>query len=592
MNYAQYIGARGNGKPYLVNSNGDTGDIIGAIMDADKQAARYTANLAPVLRGTDTYHTCANLWKFWKEHVRYQEDPEGHQYIKSPRELFHSGFGDCKSYSIAVASCLKNLGIPYVYRFTSETPGKEYHHVYIVAKTPQGPVIIDCVLDKFNYQNPFVMNKDLAPATSKIGALGTIPFGSKTKVFKVRVAGIGANGDTEPVTVVAPEPGFWANEADDIKKNFRSLCIRNSNSLSTGIGFAWPGKPLIRKKLQNSVIDEYKNLLQGASSMAYKFWQGNAPLPDSLLEKKQFGEKMYNRLKEIGCRDGDLLVLCSLSVFNTYGVSLDYMNYRAQNTLKYGQPWTPKYGVPYWNVRTGVLVANGASLETSVKIGLCLPVGGGFSRPWGQPYWAAGGWVMLNGAPESQLEFFIANNPRPQGTQTNISDEFRYQCIALYDQWRENNIPALPLPDYMKGGIRAKIGEPITLSAAAIVSIITVVLSAIAAIATMVTQILKNQNPISPTANVIPEYIKDGLDNPAWTTVSGKYMFYNPTTGTYTLCDTATGQNCVAANPNDPNNAPAYGNFGEQSKSKWLFIAGGVLLLLGLLWKGGSKANS
>lgn len=61
MDYSAYIGPRGSGKKYLVNSNGNTDDIIGAILAADKQAASYVQHLAPVLIGRSDLETCQNV---------------------------------------------------------------------------------------------------------------------------------------------------------------------------------------------------------------------------------------------------------------------------------------------------------------------------------------------------------------------------------------------------------------------------------------------------------------------------------------------------------------------------------------------------
>src|SRR5262245_8234810 len=74
---------------------------------------------APALQGASMQETCQNIWEFWKKHVKYTEDGIYKQDVQSPQQLFYSGKGDCKSLSVAVASCLRALGIPYSYRFVS-----------------------------------------------------------------------------------------------------------------------------------------------------------------------------------------------------------------------------------------------------------------------------------------------------------------------------------------------------------------------------------------------------------------------------------------------------------------------------------------
>lgn len=148
-------------KRVLKNSNGLTNDIIVEVLRTDKASYKDTINFAPYLRCNSTYDTCKNIWDFVKSTVKYKVDEMGIQDVKTPARTFHDKFADCKSYSIFIASILRNLGIDYKYRFVSfrkndDTPT----HVYIVVPNGNDLIIIDDVLDNFNEEKPFTFNKD------------------------------------------------------------------------------------------------------------------------------------------------------------------------------------------------------------------------------------------------------------------------------------------------------------------------------------------------------------------------------------------------------------------------------------------------
>lgn len=142
--------------------DGDTGDIISAIMYADARSAPFTKEFARRIKGPTVFDTCSNLWKFVKENIKYQEDGFTYQRAKSPAQLWQDGVGDCKSFSIFIASCLKNLGIPYKYRFVSFSPlSKRVTHVYVVVPDADGEIICDAVWHWFNKQKSFYHKKDI-----------------------------------------------------------------------------------------------------------------------------------------------------------------------------------------------------------------------------------------------------------------------------------------------------------------------------------------------------------------------------------------------------------------------------------------------
>lgn len=159
----------------VMHRNGDTEDIISVILKADPLNGEFTKQFAPHLKGSSDYDSCKRLWQFVRTNIEYQKDKAGHEVIKSPGKTWEDRYGDCKSMSNFIASCLKNLGIPYRYRFTSYDKDKEIGHVYVIAFLGSRIVILDAVHHSFNAEVPFTYVEDYDPSGQKayesIGAI-------------------------------------------------------------------------------------------------------------------------------------------------------------------------------------------------------------------------------------------------------------------------------------------------------------------------------------------------------------------------------------------------------------------------------------
>lgn len=153
------------GFEYVVHPNGDTADIIRAIMDADAKADQYINRSAvQCLVGRTDQDTFYNVWNFVKSNVRYKSDAPGYEKVKSPGALFHQhGKGDCKSFSIAIAAILRALGYRPAYRFTSYTRRGDFTHVYITVPGRDGQqYIIDSTYKYFNREVQYSRKKDIS----------------------------------------------------------------------------------------------------------------------------------------------------------------------------------------------------------------------------------------------------------------------------------------------------------------------------------------------------------------------------------------------------------------------------------------------
>jgi hypothetical protein len=181
-----------NHKSVTTYKDGQTYDIIREILDTDKLSSLDTAAFAPYLRGKDLLDTLSNVWHFVKQNIRYKLDPIGYQYVKTPARTWADKYADCKSYSIFIASLLKNLGIPFHYRFTSYIQNGDFTHVYVIVPSNGNEIIVDCVMPRFNAQKPFARKKDydmtqisrlsgLGQLSTKIIDLGPKPIGEITE---------------------------------------------------------------------------------------------------------------------------------------------------------------------------------------------------------------------------------------------------------------------------------------------------------------------------------------------------------------------------------------------------------------------------
>lgn len=227
----------------VVYKDGNTMDIIATIIWADKYAPLDTKKFAQELKGKSIQESAYNVWKWVKTNIHYILDPVGEQYIKAPAKTNQDGFADCKSRSLFMASLLKNLGIPYAYRFASYSGGYPYTHVYVVAKPSANlNYILDPDMPQFNMQKPTTYFKDYN--MSRIEYL----------------AGIGANGEREgKLTLHLP--------ADQMTELDMDLAIRkqreeiNKSILENISGIGCPHAEKVQDR-----IDAYKDIIEVRSN--------------------------------------------------------------------------------------------------------------------------------------------------------------------------------------------------------------------------------------------------------------------------------------------------------------------------------------
>lgn len=152
---------------YLMS--GLNSDIVACWKRCYEQFKEQPRDIVADIRNTGTVdERCQAVFGYMVSNTYYQLDKDGEQLIKSPARLLKDGCGDCKSYTMFIASCLHCLGIPCKVRFVNFDGGKQYTHVYPVAIDEQGrEIVMDaCELDTdgtplYDYARQYSKKKDL-----------------------------------------------------------------------------------------------------------------------------------------------------------------------------------------------------------------------------------------------------------------------------------------------------------------------------------------------------------------------------------------------------------------------------------------------
>lgn len=158
-------------KKVLLVKEHDTADIVDAIK---KNHGRYTKQydeICPVFYGNNADEIGQQIFAFLKKNIRYDVEPDNFQTVKSPGAIVHQRFGDCKHYASfinGVCGSLERQGLPVhcFYRFVSDTPGRDIHHVFavVVDKRTGAEYWVDPVLNKYDSRPHFynIQDHDMA----------------------------------------------------------------------------------------------------------------------------------------------------------------------------------------------------------------------------------------------------------------------------------------------------------------------------------------------------------------------------------------------------------------------------------------------
>ena len=173
----------------VLNRNGSIPDVISAMVRIVETHYHDTDEIAQVLKGANTLETSRNIWNFAVKYIRYHNDRYGVEELRTPLRSWNDGqiryyqngeseFGiDCDDFAMFCGSILKSLGIPFHFRITKYYYRTYFQHVYLYI--PNGnnggeDIIIDPVVDAFNYEKPYTQQEDDFNMASLDGSIGTL----------------------------------------------------------------------------------------------------------------------------------------------------------------------------------------------------------------------------------------------------------------------------------------------------------------------------------------------------------------------------------------------------------------------------------
>jgi len=190
-------------------------DTVRFIPQVVRETLFQTAKLAPLLKGSNVYETCKNIWEFVYTHIAYKKDEEGKEQIRSPARGWHDRFHgiDCDCYTVFISSILSNLKIKHKLRITKYSQD-HFQHIYPIVPTTGGNYItVDCVVDRFNDEEPYTEKQDTKmeleylngiPSTNNVDVQDLMGWEElngeddlgKIKLFKKMAQPPGSEGDT------------------------------------------------------------------------------------------------------------------------------------------------------------------------------------------------------------------------------------------------------------------------------------------------------------------------------------------------------------------------------------------------------------
>lgn len=160
-------------------------DTVESIIKIVQRTPKDTEKLAQLLKRDTIDDTCKAIFDFVYAHIQYTKDKTGYEELRRPaRGWADRQHGiDCDCYSIFIGSILYNLKIPFAFRVTKYSG--DWQHIYPIVYDKNAKnileldednnlvrtdkkkdyIIIDCVVDYYDYEVPYTDKKDTKMAT-------------------------------------------------------------------------------------------------------------------------------------------------------------------------------------------------------------------------------------------------------------------------------------------------------------------------------------------------------------------------------------------------------------------------------------------
>lgn len=146
-------------KEKIVIKDGTVKDTVAIIEQTVNSYAWQTKSLSNILKRNTLPATLEAIWDFFYNHYQYKLDRDDTEELRTPaRSWAERSTGiDCDCYSLSISCVLTNLGIKHKFRITKYGAG--WQHIYVIVPSPnsikQEYWVLDCVLDRFNYEKTY-----------------------------------------------------------------------------------------------------------------------------------------------------------------------------------------------------------------------------------------------------------------------------------------------------------------------------------------------------------------------------------------------------------------------------------------------------
>lgn len=238
---------------------------------------------------------CSELWHFIKDHIAYRKDETGKEQVRSPRRLWGEKVGDCDCYTVFIGACLSLLESlknksRIILRITKY--GEDYfQHIYPVVVYQEKEIILDCVVEDFNYEEPYTEKKDY---TMDLNYLDGVPMKKNTDAELSDEQGeLGKLFDflkkkTDPVTG-EKKPGILKKVGEKVKTAVQKVGTAAKKTLNV-INKVNPATVLLRA----GVLASLKlNVMKVSQRLKYAY------LSDAEAQKRGVDMAKFQKLKQI-----------------------------------------------------------------------------------------------------------------------------------------------------------------------------------------------------------------------------------------------------------------------------------------------------
>lgn len=287
----------------VIKRGATVNDTVRFIPKVVRETLFHTERIAQLLKGKNTYETCRNIWLFVYKHIAYKKDEEGKEQIRSPARTWHDRKQgvDCDCYTVFISSILSNLKIKHKLRITKYRHD-HFQHIYPIVPSSDGKYItVDCVVDQFNYEEPYSEKQDTnmdleylngIPSTNNVDVQDLMGWeelnGDLGKLKILQKKNVAPSSANKPllkklVNKIAPPPGTQ----DTSKKGKLKTAVHKGLHVTNRVN---PATVLLREGI---LVSMKTNLFKVAEQLKYSY------MSDEQAKAKEVDMVKFQKLKAV-----------------------------------------------------------------------------------------------------------------------------------------------------------------------------------------------------------------------------------------------------------------------------------------------------